>query len=121
MITADERQRVREQRDAAARLNVAYIGNGERSKAAKKIARLGADLTIRESQVLMGAMLGLTYGQTASRIGISESTAKQYSRSLITKLGARTIGHAIAITCLGADTRYAQTVACEFRRLEVVA
>lgn len=121
-MTAEDRQRVREERDAAARESVAYIGNGQRTSAvAKKIAQLGADLTTRESQVLMGAMRGLTYSQTASLIGISESTAKQYSRSMIAKLGANTIGHAIAITCLGEDTRYAQSVAREMRRLEVAA
>lgn len=120
-LTSDQRHLLREQRDTAARQQIAYIGNGERSRAAKKIAQLGADLTIRESQVLMGAMLGLTYAQTAARIGISESTAKQYSRSLVAKLGAHTIAHAVAITCLGGDTKYAQTVARELRRLGVVA
>lgn len=119
-MTADDRRRVREERDSAARQQIAYIGNGERLSA-KKVPRLGADLTIRESQVLMGAMRGMTYSETAAWAGISESTAKQYSRSLLAKLGARTIGHAIAITCLSGDTRYAQTVARELRRLKVVA
>lgn len=119
-ITAEDRQLLRERRDAAARQNIAYIGNGERANA-KKIPRPGADLTIREGQVLLGAMRGLTYAQTADWIGISESTAKQYSRNLLGKIGANTIAHAVAITCLSGDTRYARTVARELRRLEVVA
>lgn len=100
-MSADDRRQLRERRDAAARQNVAYIGNGERASAAKKIAALGANLTIRETQVLAGAMCGLTYPDTAGWIGISESTVKQYSQSLMAKLGANTIAHAVAITCQG--------------------
>lgn len=100
-MTADDRRELRERRDAAARQKVAYIGNGERSTASKKIAALGANLTSREHQVLVGAMCGLTYPDTAAWIGISESTVKQYSRSLMAKLGANTIAHAVAITYQG--------------------
>lgn len=119
-MTAEDRRRVRDERDAAARQQIAYIGNGERANS-RKAPRLGADLTIREGQVLMGAMRGLTYPETAAWAGISEATVKQYSQSLLGKLGARTIAHAVAITCLSGDTRYAQTVARELRRLKVVA
>lgn len=122
-MSAESRQMVREQRDAAARQSVAYIGNGERASKAKRIARLGSDLTTRETQVLIGAMSGLTYPQTAKWIGISEATVKQYSHNLLAKLGANTIAHAVAILCLADDARYAPTVAQarELRRLEVVA
>lgn len=122
-MSAESRRLVREHRDAAARQSVAYIGNGDRTSKAKRIARLGADLTARETQVLVGAMSGMTYPQTAKWIGISEATVKQYSHSLLGKLGANTIAHAVAILCLGDDARYAPTVAKarELRRLEVVA
>lgn len=119
-MTAEDRRRVREERDTAARQQIAYIGNGGRSSA-RKVPRLGADLTTRESQVLMGAMRGLTYSETAAWAGISEATVKQYSGSLLGKLGANTIAHAVAITCLSGDTRYAQTVARELRRLRAAS
>lgn len=100
-MSAEDRRQLRERRDAVVRQQVAYIGNDERATASKKIAALGANLTLREHQVLLGAMCGLTYPDTAKWIGISESTVKQYSRSLMAKLGANTIAHAVAITYLG--------------------
>lgn len=93
----EERRRLREERSELLRAVAPYVGNGERS-ASRRVAALGSDLTRREREVLLGAIAGMTYSETSSWLGIGETTVKHYSQTMMAKLGAKTIAHAVAIT-----------------------
>lgn len=92
----EERRRLREERSSRIREVAPYVGNGQRS-ASRRIAALGAELTRREREVLLGAIAGMTYAETSLWLGIGETTVKHYSQTMLAKLGAKTIAHAAAI------------------------
>jgi DNA-binding NarL/FixJ family response regulator len=55
----------------------------------------GRDLTRRELEVLQHLDAGLRFKQLAAALGISETTAKWYARSLFRKLGASSRAEAV--------------------------
>lgn len=56
-----------------------------------------AKLSRREEQVLLAAALGMSVGEISGKVGISESTTRLYLSTAKARLGARKLGHAIAI------------------------
>lgn len=96
-MSADDRRQLQEQRSAAASASVTYIGNGVQTPKTQKQAVYGGKLTRRELQVLCGAAEGFSYPQIAAWLGLGETTVKHYSKTLMVKLGAHTMTHAVAI------------------------
>lgn len=93
-----ERQALREQISRRVAESHPYAGNGLLSGAVRRrIPRPGDALTRRELEVLECAVEGLTYPETAERLGIRETTVKHYSQTMRIKIGARTITHAAAL------------------------
>lgn len=56
-----------------------------------------AELTRRELEVLRQAARGLTRSESGTETRHSEETIHEHRKHLFSKLGARTIGHAVAI------------------------
>lgn len=102
-MNGQERQALRELISRRVAEDHPYAGNGLLTGAARRrVVDLGDDLTRRELEVLRCAADGLTYPETAERLGIRETTVKHYSQTLRAKLGARTIAHALVIA-IGQD------------------
>ena len=68
-------------------------------KRAHELARVGqaGELTRREREVVSLVALGLTSPEIAEKLCISEATARTHVRNSMTKLGARTRAHLVAI------------------------
>lgn len=92
----EERHRLREERSNRLREVAPYVGNGERT-GKRTAAPFGAELTRREREVLTGAIFGMTYAETSVWLGIGETTVKHYSQTMLAKLGAESVGHAVAL------------------------
>jgi PAS domain S-box-containing protein len=56
-----------------------------------------APLTVREHQVIALVAAGLQGGEIAARLGVSPETIKSHVQNAMTKLGAHTRAHAVAI------------------------
>ncbi len=70
-----------------------------RQKRAHELARVGqaGELTRREREVVSLVALGLTSPEIAEKLCISETTVRSHVRNSMTKLGARTRAHLVAI------------------------
>lgn len=60
-------------------------------------AELGQPLSNQERRVLLAAAAGLTRKETGVALSIGEQSVMWYRRSILTKLGARNMTHAVAI------------------------
>jgi DNA-binding NarL/FixJ family response regulator len=56
-----------------------------------------APLTTREHEVITLVSAGLQGGEIATRLGVSPETVKSHVQNAMTKLGAHTRAHAVAI------------------------
>ena len=70
-----------------------------RQKRARELAHVGqaGELTRREREVVSLVALGLTSREIAEKLFISEATVRTHVRNSMTKLGARTRAHLVAI------------------------
>ena len=70
-----------------------------RQKRAHELARVGqaGEMTRREREVVSLVALGLTSPEIAEKLCISEATVRTHVRNSMTKLGARTRAHLVAI------------------------
>lgn len=64
--------------------------------AAEPPARLGADLTAREHEVLLWMVVGMNNAEIAEKLSLSISTVKFHVSSVLSKLEVRSRGEAIA-------------------------
>lgn len=58
----------------------------------------GASLSNQERKVLQAAARGLTCAETGLDLHIGFETVRTYRRSILVKLGARNITHAVALS-----------------------
>lgn len=70
-----------------------------RQKRARELSRVGraGELTRREREVVSLVALGLTSPEIAEKLRISQTTVRTHVRHSMTKLGARTRAHLVAI------------------------
>lgn len=59
-------------------------------------------ITEREAQVLTQLCHGLSYGEAALHLGVSENTVKSHARKMLAALGARSATHAFGLILSGA-------------------
>lgn len=88
---------VRQRLVNSAHLFAHYYHQRMKSVIAARTLAAEFDLSPREREVLQWAAEGKTARETANLLGLSESAVNLYSAKAMTKLGARTKTHAVAI------------------------